>query len=83
MFLGCFIIKKNFCWFVFHLALSFEPFIFSYQYNVRMREQPEAVGPSEERARRGVAKKTLEGKQPTKGLTSKQMKESEKQHTIV
>ena len=41
-----------------------------------MREQPEAVGPSEERARRGVAKKTLAGKQPTEGLTNKQMKES-------
>ena len=48
-----------------------------------MREQPEAVGPSEERARRGVANKTLAGKQPTKGLTSKQMKESEKQHCKV
>ena len=35
-----------------------------------MREQPEAVGPSEERARRGVAKKTLAGKQPTAGLTN-------------
>ena len=42
-----------------------------------MREQPEAVGPSEERARRGVTNKTLAGKQPT---ASKQMKESEKQH---
>ena len=44
---------------------------------VRMREQPEAVGPSEERARRGVANKTLEGKQPT---ASKQMTESENKH---
>ena len=42
-----------------------------------MREQPEAVGPSEERARRGVANKTLAGKQPT---ASKQMKESENKH---
>ena len=41
-----------------------------------MREQPEAVGPSEERAIQGVAKKTLEGKQPTEGLTNQQMKES-------
>ena len=48
-----------------------------------MREQPEAVGPSEERARREVANKTLAGKQPTEGLTSKQMKESEKQHCKV
>ena len=31
-----------------------------------MREQPEAVGSSEERAIRGVAKKTLEGKQPNR-----------------
>ena len=50
---------------------------------VRMREQPEAVGPSEERAIQGVAKKTLEGKQPTEGLTNKQMKESNKQHSKV
>ena len=48
-----------------------------------MREQPEAVGPSEERARRGVTKKTRAGKQPTAGLTNKQMKESEKQHSKV
>ena len=50
---------------------------------VRRREQPEAVGPSEERAIQGVEKKTLEGKQPTEGLTNKQMKESKKQHSIV
>ena len=48
-----------------------------------MREQPEAVGSSEERAIQGVAKKTLEGKQPTEGLTNKQMKESNKQHSKV
>ena len=48
-----------------------------------MREQPEAVVPSEERAIQGVAKKTLEGKQPTEGLTNKQRKESEKQHSKV
>ena len=48
-----------------------------------MREQPEAVGSSEERAIQGVAKKTLEGKQPTEGLTNKQRKESEKQHSKV
>ena len=51
--------------------------------SVRMREQPEAVVPSEERAIQGVAKKTLEGKQPTEGLTNKQRKESEKQHSKV
>ena len=50
---------------------------------VRMKEQPEAVGPSEERAIQGVAKKTLEGKQQTEGLTNKQMKESNKQHSKV
>ena len=48
-----------------------------------MREQPPAVGPSEERAIRGVENKTLEGKQPTEGLSKKQMKESEKQHSKV
>ena len=42
-----------------------------------MREQPEAVGRSEERAIQGVVKKTLGGKQPREGLTNKQMKESE------
>ena len=48
-----------------------------------MKEQPEAVDPSEERAIQGVAKKTLEGKQQTEGLTNKQMKESNKQHSKV
>ena len=48
-----------------------------------MREQPPAVGPSEERAIQGVENKTLEGKQPTEGLSKKQMKESEKQHSKV
>ena len=52
-------------------------------HGVRMEEQPEAVVPSEERAIQGVAKKTLEGKQPTEGLTNKQRKESEKQHSKV
>ena len=37
---------------------------------VRIREQPEAVVPSEERAIPEVAKKTVEGKQPTAGLTN-------------
>ena len=48
-----------------------------------MREQPPAVGPSEERAIQGVENKTLEGKQPREGLTKKQRKESEKQHSKV
>ena len=42
-----------------------------------MKGQPEAEGPSEEGAIQGVAKKTLEGKQQTEGLTNKQMKERE------
>ena len=50
---------------------------------VRMKGQPEAEGPSEESHIRTVAKKTLEGKQPTEGLTNKQMKESNKQHSKV
>ena len=48
-----------------------------------MKGQPEAEGPSEERAIRGVAKKTLEGKQQTEGLNNKQIKESNKQHSKV
>ena len=76
MFLGCFIIKKNFCWFVFHLALSFEPFIFSYQYNVRRRKQPEAVESSEERRIRELPTRHGQGNNQQQASRWKRVKTS-------
>ena len=71
--------EKEFLLVCCHLDLSFYPFIFSYQYNVRMREQPEAVGPSEERAIQGVARIPLDDEQQTEA--GKQQTASKQQQT--